>query len=97
MKCESGDLARILTPGPFQDRIIRVTHWVDSGAGPEWFYEGEPFVTFMSFGATGYQVTFFDRVLQPIRGLPGADETLAWKPVPLPAIDAPRPQREFAR
>jgi hypothetical protein len=102
MNCQKGDLARILTPGPFQDRIIRVTEYIDGLCGPEWYYEGQPFSATMSNGEDGWQLTFFDRVLRPIRGLPGTDEVLRYAGHPLSQshrerAESPKRQVEHSR
>lgn len=84
-----GDLARVMDlPGPrrlgVSDKIIRVTH-LDIVAGvTAWRYEAPLVVTVDGDRVDG----FTDDCLRPIRdpGDDAQDETLSWKPVPLPTI-----------
>lgn len=82
MRCKAGDFCRI-TEGVFRDRFITVTR-LDYFPGypePAWLYEG----ALLERPDNGnLQVSFFDRVLQPIRPQPDdvKDETLSGKPVP---------------
>ena len=88
MNCKPGQLARIVRTGPFYGYVIRVTEVFDEGYGPTWFYEGERFPIVIE-GEQHWQDAFFDRVLKPIcdPGEDAQDETLSWKPVPLPVVD----------
>lgn len=81
LNCRPGDLARVVTPGPFQDKIIRVTRVDQYFRGRAiWGYE-PPHFEF----AIGVQTGFFDDVLRPIRdpGDDARDETLSWLDIPV--------------
>lgn len=74
LNCRPGDIARVVTRGPFQDKLIRVTCVNGFYRGRAiWDYE-PPY--FECLG--GQQNWFFDDVLRPIRdpGDDAVDETL---------------------
>ena len=68
LNCRPGDIARVVTRGPFQDKLIRVTCIIDFHRGRViWDYEPPHFEC-----RGGRQDGFFDDVLRPIRD-PGDD------------------------
>ena len=80
MNCKPGDLARIVTAGPFQDQLIVVTEVYFSPWGWIWDYEGP----LKRLPNGDRQTGFFDHVLRPIRdpGDDAVDETLLRQPTP---------------
>lgn len=76
LRCQERDLAIVTNPGPFLDKIIRVTTLNPSRLlhRPCWLYEGPLLV----LPGGNEQISFYDDILRPIRGAPGQDETLTW-------------------
>lgn len=75
LNCVPGDLCRIIQPGPFQDKLLIVTEmYLGQDSEPLWFYEGQ-----LLLHNGRCQISFFDRVLRPIRDTDGQDETLTWQ------------------
>ena len=89
LRCAPGDLCRI-TRGVFRDRFITVTRLDDDPRAPEpaWLYEG---ASLERPDNGNLQVSFFDRILQPM-GKPGDDEAdLLLAPLP---FDIARAEQE---
>lgn len=102
MNCRPGDLAVVVFSKNIENvgaivRCIRLisdseqvdgVQWTQRRGGPCWLVESEG--RLLAWGIAGHvrRRAFADALLRPIRdpGEDAQDETLLWKPVPLPEI-----------
>lgn len=84
MNCKPNEDCYIKKPGPHYGKVIKVLCLDGFDGPPHWEYEG----TIIDPRGNRY-TSIRDSILRPIRdpGDDASDETLSWKPVPLPTIE----------
>lgn len=90
LNCRPGDLAIIVRCRPGSEvmlgKVVQVKEATLMDAGhPGWLVDPVP----CPMNSSGFTTRIADRVLKPLRGAPGRDETLVWQRVPLPTITLP--------